>query len=98
MSLSREEVSYLREFDKEIHRRGSSGWLDCEEAGRRSNVDYEGGHFALRLSGLGYLTQKNKYPEFRITPRGVEAASPWMQRHWTMILSFVKTALGLSLR
>ncbi len=44
MGLSREEIKYLAVFEQEIHKEGSHGWINCDEAGRQSGVDSERGN------------------------------------------------------
>lgn len=72
MVLRKNELDYLKPFHEEVHKAGSSGFLDVEEAGRRAGIDFEGGHLALRLAKLGYLEQKKGSPDFSITKEGEE--------------------------
>ena len=94
MNLSPDEILYLRAFGEEAHKRNSSGYLDCEEAGKRSNVNAEGGRLATRLAGIGYLEQRKKgYPEFRITPTGARMLVSWWKRNLNFLISIAVTIM-----
>lgn len=81
MSLSRDERAFLKVFLEETRTKGSSGWLDYQEAEKRSGVNGEGGHLPERLARRDYLKQQRPMePVFSITSRGERAFFPWWKK------------------